>query len=180
MPPEIIYHAASTLDGFIATPTGGVDWLGRFEQPGDDNGFSDFYATIDAIVMGSASYEFMLKLDTWPMPDRPSWVLTRRELPIADPSVTLTRQEPDEWVESLADEHERIWLMGGGKLATSFQKKGLITEYAIAVVPTLLGAGIPLVDAAHPLEELKLVESKPYPSGIVWMRCRPLGTPSGS
>ena len=144
---EVIYNAAASLDGCIATLDGGVEWLAPFEGTGEDYGIADFYQTIDVLVMGSTTYEFALAQDEWISPDKPSWVLTRRSLPSAHPNVTLSNADPKDVVESLqALGFERIWLMGGGRLAASFQREGLITEYQITVIPVLLGKGIHLLE----------------------------------
>jgi dihydrofolate reductase len=68
--------------------------------------------------------------------------------------------------------YRRAWLVGGGKLAASFRAKGLITEYVVSIVPVVLGAGIPLFASRGPKEDLKLVESKSYPNGLVQLRYR--------
>ena len=62
---------------------------------------------------------------------------------------------------------KRVWLMGGGQLASSFRTAGLITHYMISIVPVVLGNGIPLFADAEGPEVLRLVEAKSYPSGIV-------------
>jgi dihydrofolate reductase len=166
--PEVIYYAACSLDGFIATEAGGVEWLLPFQESGDDHGFSEFYGSIDGLVMGSHTYEASLDLGPWPAPDKPSWVFTRRDLPIAHPTVSLTTQDPTELMESLASEGmNRVWLMGGGKLAASFRERGLISKYMIGLVPVLLGAGIPLLADGHGLDSLKIVDTRTFSSGIL-------------
>lgn len=58
---DIVYDAASSLDGIVATEDGGGDWLTHFQESGEDLGFSEFFAGIDSLVMGSRTYEFMLE-----------------------------------------------------------------------------------------------------------------------
>jgi dihydrofolate reductase len=166
---EIIYCVASSLDGYIATKDGSVDWLSRFHRRGEDDGAGDLEASIDALLLGSRTYEFALKLGRWPSPDKPSWVFTQRKLPILDPSITLTAETPVEVVHKLARRGcRRAWLMGGGKLAASFHAEQLISRYIISVFPVLLGSGIPAF-APHPaiVDALRFVKAKPYKSGIV-------------
>jgi dihydrofolate reductase len=80
----------------------------------------------------------------------------------------MTSSSPSEIVASLqAHRFKRVWLVGGGQLAGSFRASGLISEYIIGVVPTILGAGIPLFAEPGSQEKLKLVECKPFPSGVV-------------
>jgi dihydrofolate reductase len=166
---EIVYYVASSLDGYIATSDGGVDWLNRFRVAGEDHGAGKLEASVDALLLGSHTYEFALKLGQWPSPNRPSWVFTRRDLRVLHPSITLTSQSPREIVELLASRAmRRAWLMGGGKLAASFHEVRLISRCIVSVFPVLLGSGIPLF-AAHssPPSALRLVKAKPFKSGIV-------------
>lgn len=166
---EVIYYVASSLDGYIADSDGGVEWLSKFEVAGEDHGASRLQASADALLLGSHTYEFALKLGHWPSPEKPSWVFTRRTLPVLHPSIALTRQSPAEVVASLAAKGLRCaWLMGGGKLAASFQRDGLITRYVISICPILIGSGVPLfAPQSAATESLRLVSARPFPSGIV-------------
>ncbi len=166
---EIIYSVAASLDGYIATADGSVDWLSRFQATGEDHGAGESEGSVDALLLGSHTYEFALKLGYWPSPEKPSWVFTQRTLRVLHPSITLTSQRPREIVELLAARGlRRAWLMGGGKLAASFHGERLISRYVISVFPVLLGSGVPLF-APHssPPDSLRLVAAKPFKSGIV-------------
>ena len=167
--PEIIYYVASSLDGYIATADGGVDWLSHCHTAGEDHGARELEASVDALLLGSHTYESALKLGQWPSPHKLSWVFTRRELPVLHPSITLTAQSPREVVDLLASRGlHRAWLMGGGKLAASFHAENLISRYIVSLFPVLLGSGIPLF-APHssPPDTLRFVAAKPFKSGIV-------------
>jgi len=166
---EVIYCVAASLDGYIATDDGGVDWLAPFQNASEDHGVGDLYSSVDALLMGSHTYEFALKLGQWPSPEKPSWVFTRRDLRVLHPSITLTSQNPAEVVELLrARGVHRAWLMGGGELATSFRSAGLISRFIISIFPVILGSGIPLFAPAPSVKDsLRLTEAKPFASGIV-------------
>ena len=171
---DVVYYVAASLDGYIATSDGGVDWLKPYENGDDDYGFAELYASIDALLMGSHTYEFALKQGSWPTKDKPTWVFTGRDLPILDPSITLTSQQPVEIVELLGSQGmKRAWLTGGGKLATSFRKHGLISQYTISVIPVVLGGGIPLFADAREQDSLELLDVKEYPNGIVQLDYKP-------
>ena len=166
---EIVYYVASSLDGYIATEDGSVEWLSSFHITGEDHGAAELGASSDALLLGSHTYEFALKLGQWPSPDKPSWVFTQRKLRVLHPSITLTSQTPREVVALLASRgFRRAWLMGGGKLAASFHGDRLISRYIISVFPVILGSGIPLF-AAHSArpDALRLVGATPFESGIV-------------
>src|SRR5256714_15278059 len=98
---KVVYYVASSLDGYIATSDGGVDWLNRFHVAGEDHGAGKLEASIDALLLGSHTYEFALKLGQWPSPNKPSWVFTGRDLRVLHPSITLTSQSPRQVLESL-------------------------------------------------------------------------------
>jgi dihydrofolate reductase len=66
-----------------------------------------------------------------------------------------------------AQGHKRVWLVGGSQLAASFRSAGFITEYVLSVIPVILGAGRPLFARTGPEENLRLVDSKAYPSGVL-------------
>jgi len=166
---EIVYAVAATLDGYIATADGGVDWLAPFQSAGEEHGISSLYSSVDALLLGSHTYEFALKLGHWPSPDKASWVFTTRDLPRLDPSITFTSQDPAEFVEMLgARGVRRAWLMGGGELGTSFRRAGLISRFVISLFPVILGSGIPLFASAQSAtDSLRLLDAKPFPSGVV-------------
>jgi dihydrofolate reductase len=172
---EIVYYVATSLDGYIATSDGSVDWLSRFRTMREDHGGGELEASVDALLLGSHTYEFALKLGYWPSPEKPSWVFTQRDLPVLHPSITLTSRTPREIVELLAARGlRRAWLMGGGKLAASFHGERLISRYVISVFPVLLASGVSLF-APHSSQpdSLRLVAAKPFKSGVVQLTYDP-------
>ncbi len=171
--PEVIYYVASSLDGYIATTEGGVEWLTPYQCQGDSYGYAEFYQSVDSVVMGSRTYEKCLEMGAWPCPGKPTWVLTRRDLRSADPSVTLTAATPVQLMAEFDRQGmRRAWMVGGGKLASGFRSQGLITEYVISIVPVILSAGIPLFARPTPRESLTLVDSERFPNGLMQLRYR--------
>jgi dihydrofolate reductase len=59
-----------------------------------------------------------------------------------------------------------IWLFGGGVLFRSLLDVGLVDEVGVAVMPVLLGGGVPLLAAGN-RAKLRLFGHKLYQSGIV-------------
>jgi dihydrofolate reductase len=159
---EIIYYVATSLDGFIATPDGGIEWLKPFEGTGEDYGYGEFYASIEAVLLGRATYEQCLQFPEWPYAAKPYWVFSRQ-----------SGNTPASVVaEMKARGLRRAWLVGGGKLAAAFRADRLITEHIVSIVPVILGAGIALFDGPGPMQPLTLVSSRAYASGIVQLRYR--------
>ena len=67
---KIVLYISISLDGYIADIDGGVDWLGG-ENAGyqGDYGFSAFFETVEAILMGGRTYRQVrqeLSPDVWP------------------------------------------------------------------------------------------------------------------
>jgi dihydrofolate reductase len=163
----IVYYVASSLDGFIATLEGGIVWLASFEGRADDRGYAEFYRSVDAVLVGGRTYDSCLELGEWPFAGKPCWVITRQKRE-ARAEVTFTDRGPAEIAAELAKRGiKRAWLVGGGELAGAFRDAGLIDEYVISHIPTILGDGIPIFGYSSAREELSLVGSKTYPGGIV-------------
>ncbi len=168
---QLVYYVAVSLDGFIAPLDGSLDWLTPYNAGDEDYGYREFYKTVDALVEGSNSYEQALTFGEWPHPGKPCWVVTDREFESKRPEVHFTSATPAELIRHIAAlGHKRVWLVGGSQLAASFRAAGLITEYVLSIIPVFLGAGRPLFAGRGPVENLRLVESKPDPSGLVQVR----------
>ncbi|HBB32612.1 MAG TPA: dihydrofolate reductase [Cyanobacteria bacterium UBA8803] len=168
---DIIYYLATSLDGYIATQDDGIEWLPPIEKEGEDYGYSEFYNSVDAIIMGRRTYEKSLELGEWFYSGKPCWVCTQRQIQVQQPDVIVTSSSPIDIITELEKRDlQRVWLVGGGKLASSFRNYGLISEYQISIIPIILGKGIPLFDSPGQLEKLKLVECKPFPNGVVMLR----------
>ena len=138
----------TSLDGFIARPDGGIDWLGDPDDPGDEDfGWSEFFPTIDRMVMGRATFEKLLTFDAWMYGDTPLTVMTStlQEVPerVAG-KVTLSRKTPAEVLDELGTLGCKRVYVDGGRLVQSFLREDLIDELVISRLPILIGQGIPL------------------------------------
>ncbi|MBV1870493.1 MAG: dihydrofolate reductase family protein [Gammaproteobacteria bacterium] len=150
---KITYYAATSSDGYIASEDGSVSWLDDISIDMDDTGYVDFFASIDGLVMGRNTYDFVFNYGAWPYEDKPTWVCTSREIEILEGASIKTVKIVDDVVkeaESMGLKH--LWLVGGGKLASSFLEKGLLTHLSISEMPVKLESGIPLF-ADHELEK---------------------------
>lgn len=168
--PVVLYVAVS-LDGFIADADGGIGWLSQAEG-GGDYGYGAFLATVGALVMGRATYDQVRTFGPWPYAEQPTYVLTHRP-PDADapPGVTFTDAEPAALLERIRAAHRgAIWLVGGGQTVAAFRAADAIDAYEVAVIPTLLGAGLPLFPGALPPQRLRLTGSEAFPTGVVMLR----------
>jgi dihydrofolate reductase len=143
---RVVYQVASSLDGFIATEDGGYDWI-----PNDpDVDMAAVVARIDPLVMGRLTYEVMLAQEGGVTEagiiGRPAVVFSRTLDPAAHPHVTVTADDPAAVVARLKQEPGGdIWLFGGGSLFRQLVDAGQVDVVEIAVIPMLLGSGIPLL-----------------------------------
>ena len=166
--PHIVYYVAATLDGYIADPDGGFDFLDVVERPGEDYGYADFFASVDALLMGRKTYEVVQEFGTWHYGEVPCHVLTSRPLEAMAPSVHFTPGPIEDVMADLeAAGSQRVWLVGGGELVAAFREKGLVDEYIVSIVPVLLGQGIPLLGPGGSREDLMITDSRTYESGLV-------------
>lgn len=142
---KTILYIAMSLDGYIAREDGSVDWLDDVEGEGGDTGYTAFYQEIGSIIMGRASYDVCLKLsEHWYYAGKPCYVYTRTPRPSKE-GIEFTTEPPEELVERLQSTSQgHIWLLGGGEIVRKFLERDLIDELQIAVIPKVLGKGIPL------------------------------------
>ena len=143
---NIVYIAAS-LDGYIATPDGGVDWLHEIPNPDqNDYGWSEFIGGIDAIIMGRNTYEKVLSFGKWPY-EKPVFVAseTLNEIQAQlEGKVNLVKGHPSELVAELNRKGYHNLYIDGGKTLQGFLADDLIDELIITHIPVLLGDGYPL------------------------------------
>ncbi len=169
---RITLYVATSLDGYIADPDGGVEWLEAYEPgPVDEAvGYEAFFSSVDALVMGSATYEQILDFGAWPYEDKPVYVLTTRDLPLAHEEVHLVQGDVDEIAMRLTEEHEHIWLVGGAHVAQAFLEADRIDELRLTIAPVILGGGIPLFGEPSSRKELEFVQETHLGDGLVEMR----------
>lgn len=176
----VTIHMAASLDGFIARKDGSVDWLETSDEfeGGDvlDPGYVDaFLATIDCYVMGSRTYETALGFERkglgWVYGDKPTFVLTSRDLPTRRDSVELYGGGLGVLLaERLRPAFRSIWVVGGGRVAGECLRLGLADEVRYSIVPVVIGDGIPFFRGVDRDIALHLLEVKAYRSGTVALR----------
>ena len=163
---------ATSLDGCIARSDGSIDWLERANATvpaGEECGYADFIQTVDAIVMGRATFEKVLSFSDRPLGSLPIYVLSSTtSLPAGVPnSVHLFDATPHDVVERTAQAGHRYLYIDGGRTIQAFLRAGLISELTITVIPVLLGSGLKLFGDRQAHTDLRLLSSKAFPFGFV-------------
>jgi dihydrofolate reductase len=159
---RIRYQVAMSLDGYIAGPSGEADWI--ITDPEID--FGSLYAQFDTFLVGRRTFEparSMFKISGIEV-----FVFSRTLRQQDYPEVTIVAEVEKNLIESLrAKSGKDIWLFGGGELFRSLLDAGLVDTIEVAVIPVLLGGGIPLLPPCGNKANLKLTGHKIYKTGIV-------------
>ena len=141
-----VYFTASSLDGFVVDEADSLDWLiSRTVDADGPFGYEAFVKSVGALVMGSATYEWIAKNQPgeW-MYEQPSWVLTSR------PQVVVEGHPVQTFDGDVAELHPKlvaaaagkdVWLVGGGATAAQFVSAGLVDEMIVTYAPCSLGQG---------------------------------------
>ncbi len=174
---RVVIHMVASLDGFIARRDGRVDWLETADEfaGGDtlDQEFVEsFLKTIDCYVMGSRTYETALNFEAkgfgWAYGDKPTFVLTHRDLPRNRQSIEFCSGDLAQFVnERLRRNFRTIWFVGGGAVSGECLRLGLADEVRYSILPILIGDGIPFFEGLNRDIALHLAEVKAYKNGMV-------------
>lgn len=174
MPRRLRYQVAVSLDGFIAGPHDEADWI--VMDPSID--FGALFAEFDTLVMGRKTHEVMAgQGGEGGMPGVEVFVFSRTLPASSRKGVHIVNDDPRDVVAALKAAPGRdIWLFGGGTLCRALLEAGLVDSVEVAVMPVLLGSGVPLVTPGA-TTRLVLTDSKILPaSGIVALSYSVAGT----
>jgi dihydrofolate reductase len=177
---RVTIHMAASLDGFIARRDGSVDWLETSDEFAGgktmDPGFvEEFLKTIDCYVMGSRTYETALNFEAkgfgWSYGDKPTFVLTHRELPRIRDTIELYSGDLAQLVnDRLRPAFRNIWFVGGGVVSGECVRRGLADEVRYSILPVLIGNGLSFFEKLDSDVALHLMEVDACKSGMVELR----------
>jgi dihydrofolate reductase len=157
----------TSLDGFIARRNGDLDFLP--EGGGEPHGYNEFFASVDALVIGRNTYEKVLTFGSWPYGKKPVFVLSTRTLTPAPRGAVVERMsgDPAGILSQLAARGVQHIYVDGGITIRRFLQAGLIQRLIVTRVPVLIGDGIPLFGAVQRDIPLRHVATRQYASGLV-------------
>lgn len=154
---KLVLFIATSLDGYIATEEDSLEWLFNIEGEGD-NGYSEFYRTVDTILMGRRTYDWIIdkEKENFPYKNKKCYVFSK-SISRKNANVEFINSDIVEFTNKIKEsDGENIWIVGGGNLLHFFIKNRLVDEFIITVAPTLIGGGIPLFKEFDFELELKL------------------------
>ena len=162
---RVCYQVATSLDGYIAGRGGEFDWI-----PMDpDVDFAAMFARFDTLLMGRRTYEVAQAVGHGSLPGKKTVVVSRTMRPEEHPDITiLGESELATGVARLkAEAGTDIWLYGGGALFRRLLDLGMVDTVELAIVPVLLGGGIPFLPERQSRTVLRLTGNRIYAtSGI--------------
>jgi dihydrofolate reductase len=161
---RVRYAVVMSLDGYIAGPKGEADWITT--DPEFD--FNAIFSQFDTILVGRVTFDRMVAADRTSMPGMKTIVFSRTLRQEDHPGVTIVTEGQREMLSALKSGRGKdIWLFGGGSLFGSLAADGLVDTVEVAIVPVLLGAGVPLLPNPANRIKLSLRAQKIYKTGVV-------------
>lgn len=160
---KLVLFIAQSVDGYIATKDDSLDWLFKVEGEGD-NGYSEFFETIDTILMGKRTYDWIMEQEKgqYPYSTKNSYVFSRSSVTDTN-DVTFIKGDIVGFTNNLKKEEGKdIWIVGGGDILHTFLKEKLVDELIVTVAPTIIGEGIPLFKPADYALDLSLKGTRPF------------------
>lgn len=161
---------ATSLDGYIAKPNDDLSFLKLVEKEGEDYGYAEFTDTIDTLIIGRKTYDYVLKeigSSHYDNGERDVYIITRTERPNVG-KIKFYTGNLTELVLKLKNENgKNIYCDGGAEIINELLKNDLIDEFIISVVPVLLGNGTRLFKDGRPEQLLESVNVKTFETGLI-------------
>ena len=158
----------TSVDGFIARRNGALDFLP--EGGGEPHGYHEFFASVDALVIGRKTFETVLAFPEWPYGDKRLIVLSSQTLDLSKVPAGRVEQmqgSPRDIFSQLERRGIRHIYVDGGVTVQGFLREGLIQRLIITRVPVLIGEGVPLFGALSKDIRLEHLQTQYYGSGLV-------------
>lgn len=163
---RVCFSAAMSLDGCIAGPGGSIDWIAM--DPELD--FGALFARFDAVLVGRKSWEAAQAMGGVGSKGMECVVVSRTLDPARAKGARVSADPGAAVAELRAREGKDIWLFGGGELLASCLALGLVDEIQVAVLPVLLGDGVPLLPrGVAPRTALRVLRQRFLPKTGTWL-----------
>jgi len=164
---KLILYIATSLDGYIAQPHDDLSFLAMVQKEGEDYGYEAFVNTVDTVILGRKTYDWVRGQFDFPHADKKTFVITRQARPdignISFYTGDLTSLV--ERLKSTAGKH--IFCDGGAEIVNELLRKDLLDELIISVVPVLVGSGTRLFQDGRAVQKLQLLDVKTFDTGLV-------------
>lgn len=168
---KLIVYIASSLDGFIAGPNDDLSFLSIVEKEGQDYGYSKFIETIDTVILGRKTYDWVIKnAGELSYPKQQVYVITRTKKDSHD-KIKFYNEDLAKLVNQLKSEDGNdIFCDGGAEIINYLLNNNLVDEFVISIIPTLLGQGIRLFQDKKIKYKLTLISTEQFDTGLVQLK----------
>ena len=166
---KISLFIATSLDGYIAKPNDDLSFLKLVEKEGEDYGYAEFTNTIDTLIIGRRTYDYVLKEigpSHYDNGQRDIYVITRTKRPQVGRTIFYTGNLTELVKRLKSEKGKNIYCDGGAEVINELLKHDLIDELVISVIPVLLGNGTRLFKDERPEQLLELIAVKTFETGL--------------
>lgn len=164
---KLVIYIACSVDGYIAKPNDDLSFLSVVEKEGEDYGYSEFIKTIDTIILGKNTYNWVTKNVPGHYGQKRTIVITHEEKQ-AEGNVSFYSGSLADLVQQLKQEPgKNIFCDGGANIIQQLMQEDLIDEYTISLIPVLLGEGVRLFADGRPEQSVQLESVKSFETGLV-------------
>jgi len=167
---KISLFIAISLDGYIAKPNDDLSFLKLVEKEGEDYGYTEFTDTIDTLIIGRRTYDYVLKEigpSHYDNGQRDVYVITRTERPQVGRTIFYTENITKLIKQLKSGKGKNIYCDGSAEVINELLKNDLIDEFIISVVPVLLESGTRLFKDGRPEQLLEFITAKTFETGLV-------------
>ncbi len=166
---------ATSLDGYIAGPGDDLSFLKRVEKEGEDYGYARFTDTIDTLIIGRKTYDYVVReigASHYDNGEREVYVITRTGRPVAGKTIFHTGSPADLVRQLKSESGKGIYCDGGAEVIHELLQYDLVDELTVSVIPVLLGSGTRLFKDGRPEQGLELMNAKSYDTGLIQIHYR--------
>lgn len=170
---KIKLYVATSIDGYIADKTGGLDWLSGFPITTEFNyGYGEFFDSVDTVIMGGKTYRDILNMDIiYPYKNKATYVITRNNTALSAKQVYFISENIIGNISKLqTSKGKDIWLVGGGEIVSLFLDYELIDELILTLIPITLGTGIPLFPKHSKESKWIAIKTQKFENGVVQIK----------
>jgi len=164
---KLILYIASSLDGYVAAPGDNLDFLQRVHIEGEDYGYADFVASVDTVLMGRKTYDWVTRQVDFPHADKTAYIWTRTPRPSIGTTHFYTGHLGELILNLKKQPGKNLFCDGGAELAQALLQLDLLDEIIVSIVPIVLGAGVRLFGDGKPERALRLLSAQTFASGLV-------------
>lgn len=168
---KVVVYIAMSVDGYIAGRGGDMSFLSVVEEAGQDYGYSDFVDTVDTVIMGRKTYDWvMTQVSEFPHAAKETYIVTRTPQTSIG-NINFFNGSLKSLIAQLKSlPGKDIFVDGGAEIVNELLKDELVDEFIISVIPVLLGDGVRLFHTAKPEQNLVLKNTSQFEKGLVQLR----------